>query len=292
MFCGLENGLIEIFSIRGGFERVKRLDSHRKTVSALAVNKEIVISGSQDTTIAVWSRENYERLQLLYHHRNTVIGIEIIGKSAYSACLDGTHKAFSIDYKKLYARKNGFGNRRISIQEPSNEEFREELDFADPKTGKSYKAYWRDHDHMHSTAGIIVALVYVAEDSEFRPFHILSSRAFNSLTPQVVVKTRDDGNEHFVRRITFASHVRQVRQIVTNEEEGSAMLALLHYNGELTLFSVDDILSTCGNEELATRKLLTAETEEQWRPTWFCPASDDGIAYYNADTCTILNYKL
>ena len=52
------------------------------------------------------------RLQLLYHHRNTVIGIEIIGSSAYSACLDGTHKAFSIDYRKLYARRNGFGGRR------------------------------------------------------------------------------------------------------------------------------------------------------------------------------------
>ena len=58
------------------------------------------------------SRESYERLQLLYHHRNTVIGIEIIGSSAYSACLDGTHKAFSIDYRKLYARRNGFGGRR------------------------------------------------------------------------------------------------------------------------------------------------------------------------------------
>jgi hypothetical protein len=40
------------------------LDFHRKTVSALAANKEIVISGSQDTTIAVWSKENFERMQV------------------------------------------------------------------------------------------------------------------------------------------------------------------------------------------------------------------------------------
>ncbi len=66
----------------------------------------------QDTTIAVWSRERFERLQVLYHHKNTVIGIEIIGTNAYSACLDGTHKTFSIDFKKLYARKDGFGQRR------------------------------------------------------------------------------------------------------------------------------------------------------------------------------------
>ncbi len=95
--------------------RFERLHFHRKTVTALAVNKEIFISGSQDTTIAVWHRQRLERLQILYHHRNTVIGIEIVGRSAYSACLDGTHKAFSIDFKKLYARKNGFQQRRLAI---------------------------------------------------------------------------------------------------------------------------------------------------------------------------------
>ena len=56
-------------------------------------------------------------------------GIEIIGSSAYSACLDGTHKAFSIDFKKLYARKNGYTQRRYSIQEHPTEEFKEEIDF-------------------------------------------------------------------------------------------------------------------------------------------------------------------
>ena len=113
--AGLESGLIEIFS-RKTFKLKMALDFHRKTVSALAVNHEILISGSQDTTIAVWSREKFEKLQVLYHHRNTIIGIEIIGSSAYSACLDGTHKAFSIDFKKLYARRNGFNQRRYSIQ--------------------------------------------------------------------------------------------------------------------------------------------------------------------------------
>ncbi len=72
----------------------------------------------------------------MYHHRNTVIGIEIVGGSAYSACLDGTHKAFSIDFKKLYARKNGLQQRRYSIKEASNEEFREDMDFVDERTGK------------------------------------------------------------------------------------------------------------------------------------------------------------
>ncbi len=131
----------------------------------------------QDTTIAVWSRERFERLQILYHHRNTVIGIEIVGRFAYSACLDGTHKAFSIDFKKLCARKNGFQQRRYSFrQQHSNEEFREDVDFSDDRTGKVYPAHWRDHDHMHTVAGVIVILVYVAEDSEFRPFHVLSTR--------------------------------------------------------------------------------------------------------------------
>ena len=309
VFCGLESGLIEVFERFNAFDRVKRLDSHRKTVSALAVNKEIIISGSQDTTIAVWSRGGeYERLQLLYHHRNTVIGIEIIDKSAYSACLDGTHKAFSIDYKKLYARKNGFGGRRLSIQEHSNAEFREEIEFADSKTGKSYPAHWRDHDHMHTVAGIIVMLIYVAEDCEFRPFHILSSRAFNSLQPQLVIRRRDDGNEHFVRKITFSSHVRQIRQIDRrtnrnknnnnnndedeNENNDEHMLVLLHWSGEMTLFSADEILSPLGNAELIKRKLLSAEVEERKRPTWFCHAPKDGLAAYNRDTVTVFEYKL
>ena len=34
--------------------------------------------------------------------------------------------------------------------------------------------------------------VYVAADDEFRPFHILSTRAFSSLAPQVSVRARDD----------------------------------------------------------------------------------------------------
>ena len=179
IICGLETGLILVFC-RKTFSRVKRLDSHRKTVSAVASNREIIISGSQDTTIAVWSKENFERLQVLYHHRNTVIGIEIIGASAYSACLDGTHKAFSIDYKKLYARRNGMGQRRYSFQvhpsrpfyyylqkclfldqfqEHSNEAFKEELEYKDERSGKTYPAHWRDHDHMHTVAGIIAILV-------------------------------------------------------------------------------------------------------------------------------------
>ncbi len=73
-----------------------------------------------------------------------------------------------------------------------------------------YPCHWRDHDHMHTTAGLIVVLVFVAEDGEFRPFHVLSSRAFNCLQPQIVVRMRDDGNEHHVRKITFESHLRQV----------------------------------------------------------------------------------
>ena len=44
--CGLESGLIIVFD-RKAFSLVKRLDFHRKTVSALAVNSEIIISGSQ-----------------------------------------------------------------------------------------------------------------------------------------------------------------------------------------------------------------------------------------------------
>lgn len=44
------------------------------------------------------------------------------------------------------------------------------------KMCQTYPAHWRDHDHMHTVAGVIVILVYVAEDSEFRPFHILSTR--------------------------------------------------------------------------------------------------------------------
>ena len=38
ILCGLEEGLIEIFE-RIQFERYKRLDFHRKTVTALAINK-------------------------------------------------------------------------------------------------------------------------------------------------------------------------------------------------------------------------------------------------------------
>ena len=34
--------------------------------------------------------------------------------------------------------------------------------------------------------------VYVAADDEFRPFHILSTRAFSSLAPQLSVRARDD----------------------------------------------------------------------------------------------------
>ena len=56
---------------------------------------------------------------------------------------------------------------RYSIQETSNEEFQEELDFTDDRTGKTYPAKWREHDHMHTVAGIIVALV--------RNFHAISS---------------------------------------------------------------------------------------------------------------------
>jgi len=97
---------------------------------------------SQDTTIVVWGRERYERLQTLYHHRNTIIGIEIIGRAAYSACLDGTHKAFSIDFRKLCAKKDGFQQRRFSISDHSNEEFLEEMDFRDDRSGKIYPAYW------------------------------------------------------------------------------------------------------------------------------------------------------
>ena len=77
-----------------------------------------------------------------------------------------------------------------SIQEHSNEEFKEEMEFREAKTGKTYPAHWRDHDHMHTVAGIIVILVYVAEDSEFRSFHILSSRAFNHVRPQLQVKDK------------------------------------------------------------------------------------------------------
>ncbi len=46
-----------------------------------------------------------------------------------------------------------------------------------------YPAHWRDHDHMHTVAGVIVILVYVAEDEEFRPFHILSTRQKKTLIP-------------------------------------------------------------------------------------------------------------
>ena len=34
--------------------------------------------------------------------------------------------------------------------------------------------------------------VYVAADDEFRPFHILSTRAFSNLAPQLSVRARDD----------------------------------------------------------------------------------------------------
>ena len=47
---------------------------------------------------------------------------------------------------------------RYSIQETSNEAFREELEFTDDRSGKTYAAKWREHDHMHTVAGIIVAL--------------------------------------------------------------------------------------------------------------------------------------
>ena len=148
--------------------------------------------------------------QVLYHHRNTVIGLEIIGTNCYSACLDRTHKAFSIDTKKLVTKKSGYGGRRMSISEHSDKEFAEELEFRDEKAGRSYPAHWRDHDHMHTVAGIIVVLVFVAEDAEFRPFHVLSSRAFNAVRPQLHVRMRDDGSEHFVRKLDLHSHVRQV----------------------------------------------------------------------------------
>lgn len=299
--CGLESGLILVFD-RKAFSLSKRLDFHRKTVSALAVNSEIIISGSQDTTIAVISRESYERLQLLYHHRNTVIGIEIIGSSAYSACLDGTHKAFSIDYKKLYARRNGFGGRRYSIQETSNEAFQEELEFTDGRSGKTYPAKWREHDHMHTVAGIIVALVYVAADDEFRPFHILSTRAFSSLAPQVSVRARDDAlvngsddassngscdesDDRHVRKLCFASHVRQVQR-------EADQLYFLHWDGSVTLMSAEELLDPrIPNESLLHRTLVESNSDEALRPTWFCVQSDS-LAFYHGENVTLLEYKL
>ena len=51
-----------------------------------------------------------------------------------------------------------------------------------------YPAHWRDHDHMHTVAGVIVILVYVAEDEEFRPFHILSTRQKKLSFPLIVNK--------------------------------------------------------------------------------------------------------
>ena len=47
---------------------------------------------------------------------------------------------------------------RYSIQETSNEAFQEELEFTDGRSGKTYPAKWREHDHMHTVAGIIVVL--------------------------------------------------------------------------------------------------------------------------------------
>ncbi|TRY67492.1 hypothetical protein TCAL_03751 [Tigriopus californicus] len=282
IICGLESGLVEVFD-KERFNRAHLLDFHRKTVTALATTKEIIISGSQDTTIVVWSRQSFDRIQVLYHHKNTVIGIEIIGSTAYSACLDGTHKAFSIDFKKLYAKKNGFGQRRCSIQEHTEEEFREDLEFKDERSGRIYPAHWRDHDHMHTVAGIITILIYVAEDSEFRPFHILSSRAFNCLRPQLTFRMRDDGNEHFIRRIDFNSHVRQV------QSHGDEIL-LLHWNGQITMFSAKELLSQVPNDELLSRVLLEPNPKQDEIPTWF-HGDENSFAYYNKSNVHIYEFK-
>ena len=136
---------------------------------------------------------------------------------------------------------------------------------------------------MHTVAGIIVILIYVAEDDEFRPFHILSSRAHSCLKPQLLVRLRDENNEHYVRKLTFESHVRQVQR---QKDE----LFLLHWDGKISLFLVNEILSDIPNDELLCRNIVETACSSDV-PTWFC-VQPNAVAYYAKDYIHLSEYSL
>ena len=96
VWCGLSNGFLLVFDLNGDLEYTNS-QAHRKAINdILYVNNNTIWTCSDDTTIAIWSRNDYRFIKRIEEHKSKVFRLfylttsSLFKQQVWSSCFEHT----------------------------------------------------------------------------------------------------------------------------------------------------------------------------------------------------------
>ena len=98
--CGLLNKKLAVYD-RQSLDLVKNLPGHSDHIWSVDMTKDLIISGSWDASVKLWSRAKMDLSDTYFHpDRREISGVKFNkdGTLVYITCLSGTYNFLNFDF--------------------------------------------------------------------------------------------------------------------------------------------------------------------------------------------------